>query len=86
MITSITVRKDTTKCDQNQTQELTPLAGEESPRGVEKPGGIFSFGGAPCTLCGAEKPGGFFSGPVRESAAPGGGSEERGEGVNQNTS
>jgi hypothetical protein len=59
----MSLRKETTKCDQNQTQELTPLAGEENPRGVEKPEGFFRLGGAPSDPIAAEKPGGFFSGP-----------------------
>src|SRR5436190_21866686 len=60
---AMTLRKDTTKCDQTQTQEVTPLAGEENPRGVEKPGGFFRLDGAPRDPLAAEKPGGFFSGP-----------------------
>ena len=49
-------------CDQNQAQELTPLAGEENTRGAEKPQGFFSLGGAPSDPLTAEKPGGLFSG------------------------
>ncbi|MGI8981727.1 MAG: hypothetical protein ACR2FY_21060 [Pirellulaceae bacterium] len=80
----MTVRKKTTKCDQNQTQELTPLAGEENPRGAEKPGGFFSLGGAPSDPLAAEKPGGFFSGPTSGGEADGSGPDaERAPGREQ---
>ena len=50
-------------CDTVEVNRETLQAGEGNPRGAEKPGGIFSFGGAPSTPFAAEKPGGFFSGP-----------------------
>ena len=59
----MTLRKKTRKYDNNTAQKLTLLAGEECPRGVEKPGGFFSLPGAPSDPLAAEKPGGFFSGP-----------------------
>jgi hypothetical protein len=49
-------------CDTVEVNREALQPGEGNPRGVEKPGGIFSFGGAPSTPIAAEIPGGFFSG------------------------
>ena len=50
-------------CGKKEVDADALQAGEENPRGVEKPGGFFSLGGAPVPGLAAEKPGGFFSGP-----------------------
>ncbi|MBC7851998.1 MAG: hypothetical protein IAF94_01040 [Pirellulaceae bacterium] len=59
----MTTSEKNMKCNQQEVNNDTLQAGEGNPRGVEKPGGFFSLGGAPIPGLAAEKPGGFFSGP-----------------------
>jgi hypothetical protein len=59
----MTTSEKTMKCDHQEVDSDTLPAGDINPRGVEKPGGFFSLGGAPSPGLAAEKPGGFFSGP-----------------------
>ncbi|MGI8980126.1 MAG: hypothetical protein ACR2FY_12955 [Pirellulaceae bacterium] len=70
----MTTSEKNMKCNQQEVNNDTLQAGDGNPRGVEKPGGIFSLGGAPIPGLAAEKPGGFFSGPPS-------GEEEAGDGV-----
>ena len=79
--TDMTTSEKNRKCDQQEVNNDTLHAGEGNPRGVEKPGGFFSLGGAPIPGLAAEKPGGFFSGPPSGEEEAGAAKERnRGEG------
>ena len=60
----MTILETAANCRSNRDERAAHRAGDNYPRGVEKPGGFFSFGGAPWTPFAAEKPGGFFSTPL----------------------